>query len=127
MRVPRVPHGTREVAGELILELVPLVDRVFLEQLEPCKWSLVQTEGEVEALRVVVATSIFDGEGVASEPLNWVLLRVILGNPQRLEFLWEKKIAKSSREGEEVVIFTCRGGLLALYFFNFVAGIIATA
>jgi hypothetical protein len=88
---------------------------------------LVQTEGEVEALRVVVATSIFDGEGVASEPLNWVLLRVILGNSQRLEFLWEKKIAKSSREGEEVVIFTCRGGLLASYFFNFVAGIIAAA
>jgi hypothetical protein len=30
---------------------------------------LIQTEGEVEALRVVIATSILDGEGVASEPL----------------------------------------------------------
>jgi hypothetical protein len=28
---------------------------------------LVQIEGEVEALRVVVATSIFDGESIASE------------------------------------------------------------
>jgi hypothetical protein len=51
---------------------------------------LVQTEREVEALRVVVATSIFDGEGVASEPLDWVLLRIVLGDPQRLEFFWEK-------------------------------------
>jgi hypothetical protein len=57
----RASHGAREVAGELLLELVPLVDRVLLERLEPCKWSLVQTEGEVEALRIVVATSILDG------------------------------------------------------------------
>jgi hypothetical protein len=88
---------------------------------------LVKTEKEVEALRVVVATSIFDGEGVASEPLNWVLLRVILSDPQRLEFFWEKQIAKSSREGGEVVIFACRGGLLASNFFNSVAGIVAVA
>jgi hypothetical protein len=46
-----------------------LLNRVLLERLEPCKWSLVQTEREVETLRVVVATSILDGEGVASEPL----------------------------------------------------------
>jgi hypothetical protein len=59
---------------------------------------LVQTEGEVEALGVVVATSIFDGESVASEPLYWVLLHIILGDPHRLEFLREKKIAKSSRK-----------------------------
>jgi hypothetical protein len=51
---------------------------------------LVQAEGEVEALGVIVATSIFDGEGVASEPLDWVLLRVVLSDPQRFEFLWEK-------------------------------------
>jgi hypothetical protein len=60
---------------------------------------LVQTEGELEALHVIVAASIFDGEGVASEPLDWVLLRVVLGDPQRLEFLWEEQIVKSSREG----------------------------
>jgi hypothetical protein len=51
---------------------------------------LVQTEGEVEALRVVVATSIFDGEGIASEPLDWILLRIVLGDSQRFEFFWEK-------------------------------------
>jgi hypothetical protein len=51
---------------------------------------LVQTEGEVEALGVVVATSILDGKGVASEPLNGVLLRVVLGDSQRLELVREK-------------------------------------
>jgi hypothetical protein len=50
---------------------------------------LVHTEGEVEALGVVVATSVLDGEGVASELLHWILLRVVLGDSQRLEFLWE--------------------------------------
>jgi hypothetical protein len=79
-----------EVAGELILEPVPLVDRVLVERLEPCEWCLVQAEGKVEALGVIVATIVFDGEGVASEPLDWVLLRVVLGDPQRFEFLWEE-------------------------------------
>jgi hypothetical protein len=51
---------------------------------------LVQAEGKVEALGVIVATSVFDGEGIASEPLDWVLLHVILGDPQRFEFLCEE-------------------------------------
>jgi hypothetical protein len=51
---------------------------------------LIQTEGEVEALHVVVATSVLDGEGIASEPLHSILLHVVLGDPQRLEFLWEE-------------------------------------
>jgi hypothetical protein len=51
---------------------------------------LIQTEREVEALRVVVATSIFDGETIVSEPLDWILLRIILGDSQRLEFFSEK-------------------------------------
>jgi hypothetical protein len=88
---------------------------------------LVETEREVEALRVVVATSIFDGEGVASEPLDWVLLRIVLGDPQRFEFLREKQIAKPSREGGEAVIFASRGGLVASNFFDSAAGIIAAA
>jgi hypothetical protein len=51
---------------------------------------LVQAEVEVEILGVIVATGVFDREGVASEPLDWVLLRVILGDPQRFEYLWEE-------------------------------------
>jgi hypothetical protein len=75
---------------------------------------LVQAEGKVEAFCVVVATSVFDGEGVESEPLYWILLRIILGDPQGFEFLREKKIAKPSREGGEAVVVACRGGLFAL-------------
>jgi hypothetical protein len=88
---------------------------------------LVQTEGKVEAIRVVVATSVFDGEGVASEPLYWILLRIVIGNPQMLEFLWEKQIAKSSREGGEAVVLACRGGFLASNFLNSVVGVVAAA
>jgi hypothetical protein len=65
---------------------------------------LVQAEGEVEALGVIVATSVLDGEGVASEPLDGILLRVVLGDSQRLEFLWEEEVTKSRREGGEAVI-----------------------
>jgi hypothetical protein len=86
---------------------------------------LVQAKREVEALRVVVATSIFDGEGVASEPLDSVLLRIVLSDPQRFEFLWENQIAKPSREGVEAVIFACRGELLASNFFNSAVSIVA--
>jgi hypothetical protein len=57
----RASHGAGEVAGELILELVPLVDRVLVERFEPSEWCLVQAERKVEALCVVVATSLFDG------------------------------------------------------------------
>jgi hypothetical protein len=51
---------------------------------------LIQVEGEVEALGVVVATSVLDGEGVAPEPLDGVLLRVILGDSQRFELVREE-------------------------------------
>jgi hypothetical protein len=88
---------------------------------------LVQTKGKVKALCVVVATSIFDGEGVVSKPLDWVLLRIVLSDPQRFEFLWEKQIAKSSREGGEAVVIASCGGLLASYFFNSAAGIVVAA
>jgi hypothetical protein len=88
---------------------------------------LVQAEGKVEALCIIVAANIFDGEGVASEPLDWILLRIVLSYPQRVEFLLEKQIAKSSREGGEAVVVACRGGLLASYFFNSATGIVAAA
>jgi hypothetical protein len=51
---------------------------------------LVQAEGEVQALGVVVAASVLDGEGVAPEPLDGVLLRVVLGDSQRFELVREK-------------------------------------
>jgi hypothetical protein len=72
---------------------------VLVQRLEPRERSLVQAEGEVEALGVVVAASVLDGEGVAPEPLDGILLRVVLGDSQRLEFLWEEELTKSRREG----------------------------
>jgi hypothetical protein len=81
----QAPHGAREVAGELSSELVPLIYRVLVERLEPSEWCLVQAEGEVEALCVVIATSVFNGYGIAPNALNWVLLRFVLGDPERLE------------------------------------------
>jgi hypothetical protein len=84
---------------------------------------LIQTEGEVEALRVVISTSVLDREGVASEPLYCILLRGVLGDPQRFEFLREKYIVKPCREGGEAIVVACRGGLLAPKFFVLLAGI----
>jgi hypothetical protein len=122
----RSAHGARKVAGELLLQLVPLVDRVLVQRLEPCEWGLVQAEGEVEALGVVVATSVLDGEGVAPETVDGVQLRVVLGDPQRFELVGEELVAKARREGGEAVIVSCGGGLLPPQFFNLLAGVVAT-
>jgi hypothetical protein len=86
---------------------------VLVQRLEPCERSLIQAEGEVEALGVVVAASVLDGEGIAPGPLDGILLRVVLGDSQRLEFLWEEEVTKSCREGGEVVVVTRRRSLLA--------------
>jgi hypothetical protein len=59
--------------------------------------------------------------------LDWVLLRVVLSDPQRFEFLREEQIAKSRREGGEAIIFACCGGLLASYLFNSAVGIVSAA
>jgi hypothetical protein len=85
---------------------------------------LVQAEGEVEALGVVVATSVRDGEGVASEPLDRILLRVVLGDSQRFELVREEQVAKPRREGGEAVVVACCGGLLPPQFFNLLAGVV---
>jgi hypothetical protein len=86
---------------------------------------LVQAEGEVEALGVVVATSVLDGEGVASEPLDRILLRVVLGDSQRFELVREEQVVKLRREGGEAVVVACCGGLLPPQFCNLLAGVVA--
>jgi hypothetical protein len=58
---------------------------------------LVQTEGEVEALGVVVATSVLDGEGIASEPLHRILLRVVLGDSRGLNFSGNSRAEKAGK------------------------------
>jgi hypothetical protein len=87
---------------------------------------LVQAEGEVEALGVVVAASILDGEGVAPETLDRILVRVVLGDPRRLELVGEEQVAKSRREGGEAVVVACGGRLLPPQLLNLLAGVVAT-
>jgi hypothetical protein len=55
---------------------------------------LVQAEGEVEPLGVIVAARVLDEEGVAPESLDGILLRVVLGDPQRFELVGEEQVAK---------------------------------
>jgi hypothetical protein len=86
---------------------------------------LVQAEGKVEALCVIIATSIFDGEGVASERLYSILLRAVLGDPQWFEFLREKYIATPCREGGEAVVLAY--GFVALNFLDSATDIVAAA
>jgi hypothetical protein len=86
---------------------------------------LVQEEGEVEALGVVVAASVLDGEGVAPEPLDGILLCVVLGDPERFELVWEEQVVKPRREGGEVVVVACGGGLLPPQLFNLLASVVA--
>jgi hypothetical protein len=86
---------------------------------------LVQAEGEVEALGVVVAASVLDGEGVAPEPLDGILLRIVLGDPQRFELFGEEQVAKPRREGGEAVVVACGGVLLPSQLFNLLVGVVA--
>jgi hypothetical protein len=110
----------------LLLQLVPLVDRVLFQRLEPCEGSLVQAEGEVEALGVIVAASVLDAEGVAPEPLDRILLRVVLGDSKRFELVREEQVAKPRREGGEAVVVACCGRLIPPQFFNLLACVVAT-
>jgi hypothetical protein len=55
--------------------------------------------------------------------LDGVLLRVVLGDSQRFEFVQEEQVAKPRREGGEAVVVAYGGGLLPLQFFNLLVGI----
>jgi hypothetical protein len=54
-------------------------------------------------------------------------MHIVLGDPQRLEFLWEQQVAMSSKEGGKAVVLACRGGFLALNFLDSAVGIVAAA
>jgi hypothetical protein len=54
------------------------------------------------------------------------LLRVVLGDSQRLELVREEQVAKPRREGGEAIVVAYGGGLLPSQFFNLLAGIEAT-
>jgi hypothetical protein len=50
---------------------------------------------------------------------------VVLGDPERLEFLQEEQVAKSSGVGREAVAVVCFRSVFATNFINYVAGIVA--
>jgi hypothetical protein len=64
--------------------------------------------------------------GVAPEPLDGILLRVVLGDPQGFELVREEQVAKPRREGREAVVVACGGELLPPQLFNLLAGVVAT-
>jgi hypothetical protein len=86
---------------------------------------LVQAEGDVEALGIIVAASVLDGEGIAPEPLDGILLRIVLGDPQRFEIFGEEKVVKPRGEGGEAVVVACGGGLLSPQLFDLLASVVA--
>jgi hypothetical protein len=55
------------------------------------------------------------------------LLCIVLGDLERLEFLREEQIAKSSGIDGEAVAVACFGSLFAMNLLDPVAGIIATS
>jgi hypothetical protein len=73
-----------------------------------------------------VDTSVFNGQGVTPEPLDWVLLRVVLGDPERFEFLRKKQVVKSCRIGGEAIAIACFSGLFTSDLADLVASVIAT-
>jgi hypothetical protein len=87
---------------------------------------LIHAEREEEALGIVVATSVFNGQGITPEPLNRVLLRIVLGDPERFEFLRKKHIAKFCRVGREAVAVACFSSLFTADLVDPVANVIAT-
>jgi hypothetical protein len=44
--------------------------------------------------------------------LDGILLRVVLGDPQRFELVREEQVGKPRRESGEAVVVACGGGLL---------------
>jgi hypothetical protein len=51
------------------------------------------------------------------------LLRVVLGDSERFEFVREEQVAKPRGEGGEAVVVAYGGGLLPPQFFNLLAGV----
>ena len=79
--------GPLIVVEEDFLEVIPVVDGVWLEALQPCDWGRLQGYREVNDFGGVGAAQNFYGLGVALEPLLGSYLAVVLGDANRLEIL----------------------------------------
>jgi hypothetical protein len=78
-----------------------------------------------DALGIIITTSVFNGQSIAPEPLDWILLRVILGDPERFEFLRKKRAVKSCRVGGEIVVVACFSSLFPADLVDRVASVVA--
>jgi hypothetical protein len=78
--------GPFEVVEEDLLQVVPGVDGVWLEALQPCEWGGLQGHWEVDDLGHVRSTRDFYSHGLASEPLlRNRCLAIVLGDVDWLE------------------------------------------
>jgi hypothetical protein len=73
-------HGSLEVVDEGPLEALPQVDGAWLEAFKPREGCRLQSHREVESFGGVGSPWNFNSNGVAWNPLAWVLLTVILGD-----------------------------------------------
>jgi hypothetical protein len=92
-----------EVVDEDPLELLPGVDGVVAEALQPRERHRVQSHREVDDFGDVRTPCDLNSRGVATEPLLRSLLTVVLGDADRLEALWVLVATETCRESWESV------------------------
>jgi hypothetical protein len=97
-------HGSLEVVDEGLLEVLPRVDGVWFEAFEPSEGRGFQGHREIECLGGVGSPGDVDGNRVATNPLAWVLLAVILGDPDWFKILGVEFVTDVGGEGGEAVI-----------------------
>jgi hypothetical protein len=98
-------HGSLEVVDEGSLEVLPGVDGVWFEAFEPSEECGSKGHREIECLGGVGSPGDLDGNGVASNPLERILLAVILGDPDWFKILGVGFLNDvGGEDGEAVVI-----------------------
>jgi hypothetical protein len=82
-------HGSLEIVNEGPLEVLPGVDGVWFEAFEPSEGRGFQVHQKVECLGRVGSPRDLDGNKVALNPLTWVLIAIILGDPDWFK-IWDR-------------------------------------
>jgi hypothetical protein len=78
-------HGSLEVVDEGPIEVIPGVDGVWFKSFEQSEGRSFQGYYEVECLGGVGSARYLDGNKVAMNPLERVLLAIVLGMPTGLK------------------------------------------
>jgi hypothetical protein len=96
-------HRSLEVVDEVLLEFFPRVDGVWLEAFKPRERRGLHSHREVESFGGVGSPRNFNSNRVATNPLTWVLLTVVLGDSVWFEILWIGLVGDAGGEGGEAV------------------------